>query len=117
MPTMCVWNDDDGDEDDYVDDGDDDDDGDDGDGDGDGDDKDDCDKRFPQIISTSCLLCFGAGVLLSTSLLHMLPEVSRNISRPPLKQKNQLFTSLLKPLHCHLPGPRRSRSSTGKPWD
>ena len=28
-----------------------------------------------QIISTSCLLCFGAGVLLSTSLLHMLPEV------------------------------------------
>ena len=33
------------------------------------------DLQPPQIISTSCLLCFGAGVLLSTSLLHMLPEV------------------------------------------
>ena len=24
----------------------------------------------------SCLLCFGGGLLLSTSILHMLPEVS-----------------------------------------
>jgi len=33
-----------------------------------------------QIISTSCLLCFGAGVLLSTSLLHMLPEVREGLA-------------------------------------
>ena len=26
----------------------------------------------------SCLLCFGGGVLLATSLLHMLPEVKYN---------------------------------------
>ena len=25
---------------------------------------------------TSCLLCFGAGVLLATSFVHILPEVS-----------------------------------------
>jgi len=35
-----------------------------------------------QIISTSCLLCFGAGVLLSTSLLHMLPEVREGLAVP-----------------------------------
>jgi len=31
-------------------------------------------RRFPLTISL--LLCFGAGVLLATSLVHMLPEVS-----------------------------------------
>lgn len=31
-------------------------------------------RRFP--ILTSLLLCFGAGVLLSTALVHILPEVS-----------------------------------------
>jgi len=35
-----------------------------------------------QMISTSCLLCFGAGVLLSTSLLHMLPEVREGLAVP-----------------------------------
>jgi len=35
-----------------------------------------------QIILTSCLLCFGAGVLLSTSLLHMLPEVREGLAIP-----------------------------------
>ena len=27
---------------------------------------------------TSCLLCFGAGVLLATSFVHILPEVSES---------------------------------------
>lgn len=31
-------------------------------------------RRFPLL--TSLLLCFGAGVLLSTALVHILPEVS-----------------------------------------
>ncbi|XP_041980693.1 zinc transporter ZIP3 [Aricia agestis] len=34
-------------------------------------------RRHPLLIS--CLLCFGAGVLLSTSLLHMLPEARENL--------------------------------------
>ena len=29
---------------------------------------------------TSCLLCFGAGVLLATSFVHILPEVTLYIS-------------------------------------
>ena len=29
-------------------------------------------------VVTSLLLCFGGGVLLSTSLVHMVPEVRRN---------------------------------------
>lgn len=28
-----------------------------------------------QVI-VSCLLCFGGGILLATSMLHMLPEVN-----------------------------------------
>ena len=28
-----------------------------------------------QVVVTSLLLCFGAGVLLATALLHILPEV------------------------------------------
>lgn len=31
-------------------------------------------RRYPLIISI--LLCFGAGVLLATSVVHMLPDVS-----------------------------------------
>ncbi|XP_047532497.1 zinc transporter ZIP1 [Vanessa atalanta] len=34
-------------------------------------------QRHPLLIS--CLLCFGGGVLLSTSLLHMLPEARENL--------------------------------------
>lgn len=34
-------------------------------------------QRHPLLIST--LLCFGAGVLLSTSLLHMLPEAREKL--------------------------------------
>ena len=30
---------------------------------------------FDQIVFTSLLLCFGAGVLLCTALLHIMPEV------------------------------------------
>lgn len=33
--------------------------------------------RFPLLISS--LLCFGAGVLLATSLVHMLPEARENL--------------------------------------
>lgn len=31
-------------------------------------------RRFPLI--TSLMLCFGAGILLATSIIHILPEVS-----------------------------------------
>lgn len=34
-------------------------------------------QRHPLLIS--CLLCFGAGVLLSTSLVHMLPETREKL--------------------------------------
>lgn len=34
-------------------------------------------RRFPLLISV--LLCFGAGVLLATALVHMLPDVSTHI--------------------------------------
>lgn len=34
-------------------------------------------QRHPLLIS--CLLCFGGGVLLSTSLLHMLPEAREKL--------------------------------------
>lgn len=34
-------------------------------------------QRHPLLIS--CLLCFGAGVLLATSLVHMLPEARVNL--------------------------------------
>lgn len=30
-------------------------------------------QRFP--LTTSLLLCFGAGILLATALVHILPEV------------------------------------------
>lgn len=33
-------------------------------------------QRFP--LTTSLLLCFGAGILLATALVHILPEVNRN---------------------------------------
>jgi solute carrier family 39 (zinc transporter), member 1/2/3 len=33
-------------------------------------------QRHPLVIS--CLLCFGGGVLFSTSLVHMLPEAKEN---------------------------------------
>jgi hypothetical protein len=32
-----------------------------------------------RIPLTSALLCFGAGVLLATSLVHMLPEVGGSV--------------------------------------
>ena len=35
------------------------------------------------VLATSFLLCFGAGVLLATSLAHMAPEVSVSINRNP----------------------------------
>lgn len=31
-------------------------------------------RKFP--LTTSIMLCFGAGVLLATSLVHMLPDVN-----------------------------------------
>lgn len=34
-------------------------------------------RRNPLLVSV--MLCFGAGVLLATALVHMLPEVSRSI--------------------------------------
>jgi len=34
-------------------------------------------KRHQSIVS--CLLCFGAGILLATSMIHMLPEVRENL--------------------------------------
>ena len=39
------------------------------------------------VLATSFLLCFGAGVLLATSLAHMAPEVrvSVSINRSPQK--------------------------------
>lgn len=30
-------------------------------------------RRFP--LTTSLMLCFGAGILLATALIHILPEV------------------------------------------
>lgn len=38
-------------------------------------------RRQPLLISN--LLCFGAGVLLSTSLIHMLPEVREKLPNYP----------------------------------
>lgn len=32
-------------------------------------------QRFP--LTTSLLLCFGAGILLATALVHILPEVKK----------------------------------------
>lgn len=34
-------------------------------------------QRYPLFVS--CLLCFGGGVLLSTSLVHMLPEAREKL--------------------------------------
>lgn len=39
--------------------------------------------RHTQSLTLSNLLCFGAGVLLATSLVHMLPEVRENFSDYP----------------------------------
>lgn len=36
-------------------------------------------RRRRQQFAISNLLCFGAGVLLATSLVHMLPEVRENL--------------------------------------
>lgn len=36
-------------------------------------------RRRRRQFSVSAMLCFGAGVLLSTSLVHMLPEVRENL--------------------------------------
>lgn len=36
-------------------------------------------QRFP--LTTSLLLCFGAGILLATALVHILPEVKCNRNR------------------------------------
>ena len=33
-----------------------------------------------QVVLTSLLLCFGAGVLLATALLHILPEVKLHLT-------------------------------------
>lgn len=44
-------------------------------------------QRHPLLLS--CLLCFGAGVLLSTSLVHMLPE-----ARDKLPSFTELFFCL-----------------------
>lgn len=33
-------------------------------------------RRFP--LTTSLMLCFGAGILLATALIHILPEVRYN---------------------------------------
>lgn len=38
-------------------------------------------------IIVSTLLSFGGGVLLSTTLLHMLPEISETISHLQVKEK------------------------------
>lgn len=38
-------------------------------------------RRQPLMLSN--LLCFGAGVLLSTSLIHMLPEVREKLPNYP----------------------------------
>ena len=35
-----------------------------------------------QKILTSFLLCFGSGVLLSTSMLHILPETIKTLAEP-----------------------------------
>jgi len=35
--------------------------------------------RHRNAIITSCLLCFGGGVLLSTCLNHILPEVTNTL--------------------------------------
>lgn len=43
--------------------------------------------RYPLILSS--LLCIGAGVLLSTSLIHMLPEVRESLN------KHQEYAELL----------------------
>lgn len=34
-------------------------------------------QRFP--LTTSLLLCFGAGILLATALVHILPEVNLTV--------------------------------------
>lgn len=34
--------------------------------------------RFP--LTTSLLLCFGAGILLATALVHILPEVNLTVA-------------------------------------
>ncbi|XP_073819282.1 zinc/iron regulated transporter-related protein 88E [Musca autumnalis] len=35
-------------------------------------------RRFP--LTTSLMLCFGAGILLATSIIHILPEVRKQIN-------------------------------------
>nr|XP_022906192.1 zinc transporter ZIP1 [Onthophagus taurus] len=45
--------------------------------------------RIPKLF-LSCLLCFGAGVLLSTSLLHLLPEI-----REDLGAENEKYAELI----------------------
>lgn len=37
-------------------------------------------RQFQQKLLLSCTLCFGAGVLLATAMLHVLPEVRRGLS-------------------------------------
>ncbi|XP_060526062.1 zinc transporter ZIP3 [Cylas formicarius] len=45
-------------------------------------------KRYP--LGLSCLLCFGGGVLLATSLIHILPE-AREATRKNFKPYTELF--------------------------
>ena len=45
--------------------------------------------RHGTILSS--LLCFGGGVLLATSLLHMLPEVRHCLSRKPITNINLIL--------------------------
>lgn len=36
-------------------------------------------EHLQRKLLLSCTLCFGAGVLLATAILHMLPEVQENL--------------------------------------
>ncbi|KAF7393752.1 hypothetical protein HZH68_010571 [Vespula germanica] len=38
-------------------------------------------RDFQQKLFLSCILCFGGGVLLATSILHMLPEVRESLPK------------------------------------
>ena len=59
----------------------------------------DGDHKHGTIFSS--LLCFGGGVLLATSLLHMLPEVSK-LLRFIKSEILLLFSSMLKCMILHL---------------
>ena len=69
--------------------------------------------KYDQIVFTSLLLCFGAGVLLCTALLHIMPEVGGInigiftnyipiISSSPYQDHNQFchFANTTKPVCC-----------------